>query len=132
MGYSTSYSGSVKIVPEPTVKMINEIKEAIANNYWHKEMSWNLEVSKDMESIEWRWCEKTRDFEETLNALIFTMSQDWEDFDLVWEFTYQGEEQDDRGYVRKNSEGIFERVEKNMEADEYQCPDCGHIFTPKK
>jgi len=33
MGYSTSYSGSVKIVPEPTVKMINEIKEAIANNY---------------------------------------------------------------------------------------------------
>jgi len=125
MWYSTDYIGSAKISPELKASTIVLLKQAIEEA--HEESSWALEISKDYQSIVWRWCEKTRDFEQALNAVEDYMRTSIDDFTLEWEFEYQWEESEDRGYIRK-VDGKFVRVEKVMQKDEYKCPDCWHIF----
>lgn len=127
MWYSTSYKGRVEILPTPTAPVLVAVKEAI--EVADDESSWALELWNDFSSIIWRGCEKTRDFEKSLNAVEFYMRSKGFNFTLTWEFEYQWEESEDRGYIRK-VDSKFVRVEKVMEKDEYKCPDCWHIFKP--
>lgn len=123
MWYNTKYFGEVIFSPQPTARQLAVIKDAIENA--HEESSYALDLSKDFSSIEWAWNEKTYDFEEALNAVQKYIKDKWLDIDFVWEFEYQWEESDDRWYVRK-IDWLFVR----MEADEYKCPHCWHIFKP--
>lgn len=130
MWYSTDFSGKVEIIPEPTASVLLELKELIDSNEAHRETSWALEIGNDYKSIVWRWAEKTYDFESCLNAVEKKMKEKYPEFELVWEFEFQWEDSDDRWFIRKLN-WSFERVMKVLEADEYKCPDCWHIFKPE-
>ena len=127
MWYSTDYAGKAIIEPTPTAPVLVAVNEAIKTA--HEESAWALSLGDDFSSIVWRWCEKTYDFEKTLNAVEDYMRNKWFDFTLNWEFEYQWEDNDDRWFVRK-VDWKFVKVQKTLEKDEYKCPDCGHIFKP--
>lgn len=130
MWYSTNYIGKVKITPKMDIEMLNDIEEVLNKSEY--DTGWNLELTKDRQYIEWKGNEKTYGFEDSLNFVIKQMREKYPTFDLEWEFKYQGEDMDDRGYIKKQ-DGKFIRVPITELIEwECKCPDCGFIFNLEK
>lgn len=90
MWYNTNYNWTLKFKQDITLKEIKKVKEIIEEKY-----DYDLEITEEMDWIEWRWWEKTYKLEEWINDILKIMREENPNFDLLWELEYQWEESDD-------------------------------------
>ena len=135
MGYTTHFTGTIKVSPELNLKdtarlqalMWEDIRdhkdwqECIAEfNSEPEDMTYmDLEYSSQPQLLEWDQSEKTYHMAEKLQFIIQWMRRTVPTFSLDWEFYCQGEEYNDRYYVKAKDWRVWETEQGIM-----LCPHC--------
>lgn len=139
MGYNTDFKGFLKISPELKASELAYLMKYLGedvrehpewhNNKYAKDLDYiNLEMSEDLQGIEWDECEKTYEMVNQINFIITEMYKILPTFTLSGELLAQGEEYDDRWKLIINENGVAEKKDIVVVGDKIQCPHCLEYF----
>lgn len=140
MGYSTKFCGTLKFVNEPTVVLLRDLQALLGANLRklepgvvHESTYIDLELTPEMDGLQWSGAEKTYSMVDTVNWLIGKMRKKYPMFDLTSMLEAQGEDADDTWQLLMQG-GKAIRVNISPTGTEVRCPECGHTFrvTTKK
>lgn len=123
MGYSTYFTGKIKIVPEPTASKIAFIKEY----YDETDDRLDLEFSKDLSHLQHNGAEKSRLDEVKMQEFIDACVSEFPDIKFLGILKASGEDYDDRWeLIVENNQAT--REEKVLTGPKVECPYCNEEF----
>lgn len=135
MGYTTKFEGALKIVGDPTLSMIKELKKFLGEDTRDHE-EWGdagdcyyiqYELTEEMDGIKWDGSEKFYGAVDAVNIITRNMRKTFPDFAFSGELLAQGEDLPDRWRLVMK-DGVATHVDHPHAGKIVQCPDCGHEF----
>lgn len=135
MGYTTTFTGSLKFTSEPTAKQLAKLDSMLGEDC-RRHPEWetarglyhvDLEITDDYMGIQWNGAEKTYDLDAIVNVILHEMRKEFPDFGLTGYLMAQGEDVDDRWQL-VIEDGIAKRVKVQIVGTKVQCPNCDHKF----
>lgn len=135
MGYSTSFTGSLKFASEPTTKQLAKLN-AMFGEDCRDHPEWNakglyyvdLKLTEDFTGIEWNGAEKTYELDKIINVVIGEMRKEFPGFSLIGTLFAQGEDADDRWQLVVGDDSIARRIKVQIVGTKVECPRCEHKF----
>ncbi len=134
MWYSTEFKWTLKFKEGMTVKWLAFLNTILWEDARDHE-EWNagnltrmdLEVTKELDGIQWNWSEKTYDLDTKIALIIHLMSEKFPEFWIDWELLANWEEFDDiwKIIVKDNK---VERRELKIQWEVIECPHCEEKF----
>lgn len=142
MGYSTDFSGSLKISPKLDKSQKDYLKTFLgADCRDHKEWfalipDWkhsrnltyiDLELTDDEDALQWDGSEKTYDLAEKVELIIKLMRIKVPEFSLHGKLYAQGESRNDTWILRADGDVVVEET-IDLVTKTVTCPNCQHHF----
>lgn len=136
MGYTTEFKGKLEFVGDYGVQLLREIKQYLGKDMRELDPEWakannvtyiDLELTEDLDGIEWTGVENTYGMVASVNWLIQRLRKEWPAFTLKGELQAQGEAADDR-WVLRIKNGLAVKVANPPKGTKATCPDCGCTF----
>lgn len=143
MGYSTDFSGVLKIKNDLTASQLRELNRILnsdtedllkefpeafrGDNYQAKNAYIQLELNQEFNGIQWDGSEKCYYMTEVVNVVIECMKKTVPDFELEGSLLAQGEEPEDRWNLVIN-EGVAKKIDTHPQGKKITCPCCGEKF----
>lgn len=143
MGYSTDFSGVLKIKNDLTASQLRELNRILnsdtedlmkefpeafrGNNIKAKDAYIQLELNQEFNGIQWDGSEKCYYMTEVVNVVIECMKKTVPDFELEGSLLAQGEEPEDRWNLVID-EGVAKKIDTPPQGKKITCPCCGEKF----
>lgn len=142
MGYSTSFEGELRFVPELRSSELSHLKQFLGKDlrdfsgdkdaavlckecvYWVA-----LDITDDFSGIKWNGAEKTYGMVDLVNFLTLKIRERCPDFYFEGELRATGEDFNDR-WILRMVDGVAVRVPLVALGDYVECPECDHTFVP--
>lgn len=135
MGYSTDFTGELKLRPATTVQELRKLRELFdldrdamrALGYGDGHV--DLELTDDLNAIRWNGAEKTRGMDMAVTMLVKETRKQFPEFTLNGTLQAQGEDADDR-WDLVVEDGAVRIVKYRMVGEKVTCPSCEYEFVP--
>lgn len=135
MGYSTTFKGSLKFVPELTASQLAKVKsffgaDARSHPEWGtKDVNYiDLQFTDAFDGMEWDGAEKCYGMLEAVNLIIREMRKEYPSFGLEGKLLAQGEDYEDRWELVIQDGWAKERRLPRV-GQKVKCPHCHNSFT---
>ena len=135
MGYTTHFDGEFRFTTELTASQLATLGVFFGQDC-REHPEWkppkyatyiDLEYTKDFGGIKHDRSEKSSLDEEMVNMLVRLMRQTVPEFGLTGELKAQGEDIDDRYFLRMVN-GVCGRIPIAASGQKVTCPECEHVF----
>ena len=135
MGYSTEIKGELKFTHEVSVPQVKRLNEFFGEDgrghldwdYSKGEIAYiQWQLTKDLDGIKWDGNEKFYEIVNSVNFIIHNMRKEWLEFGLQGELLCQGEEIEDRWYLKIGEDGFAYRQDCKVKTT--KCPECDHVW----
>lgn len=143
MGYSTDFSGVLKIKNDLTASQLRELNRILnsdtedllkefpeafkGDNYQAKNAYIQVELTKELDGIRWDGSEKCYYMTEVINVIIECMKKTVPDFELEGSLLAQGEDIEDR-WTLMIENNVAKKIDSPPPGKKIKCPHCGKKF----
>lgn len=136
MGYSTDFTGQLRLRDETTVEELRLLKTFLGidardvprlESYGLDYI--DLELTDDLSGIQWSGAEKTRGMTDAVEMILNEMRGTFHEFTLTGTLQAQGEDAEDRWDLIAEGDSV-RTIMYQMVGEKVHCPNCDHEFSP--
>lgn len=148
MGYTTKFTGTLEFIEEPKASVIAYLKNQVLGEDCREHPKWpeilnmpeikdftylDFELTEYFEGIEWDGSEKSYDMPAKVGVICALVRNNFPEFKgFKGRLEAQGDEVDDRWYLKMNEDGMTaKRVDIKPTGEKICCPLCQNYFRMK-